>query len=251
MIKNMTPEVIYENKAFVVLNKPAGILVHTTNALRHEKTLVEWLLKKYPDIKHVGDDPEIRPGIVHRLDKDTSGVLLIARTKEAFQYFKKLFQEKKIIKTYYALVWGKTEHEGVINKPIGLKQGTIRHATQGKHLKMIKEAETKYNALRYFKKNGELFTLLAITPKTGRTHQIRVHMRTIGHPIVGDVIYSSKTNIKKARELGFSRLFLHADSLEFLDPSGKRITVGAGLPSEWEEALASIESVHEELHQRN
>lgn len=236
------PEVIYKDPEFLVINKPYGLLVHKTNSTRNEHTITEWLIKAFPETKKVGDDPELRPGIIHRLDKATSGVMLIARTQDAFEYFKKQFQGKKIIKKYSALVWGKTEERGVIDKPIGLKPGTTRRVTRGKNLKMVKDALTEYRRLEVLHFGNDTFTLLSVLPKTGRTHQIRVHLQSLHHPIVGDPIYSSKLETKKAQDLGVLRLFLHATSLEFSDLHGKRLTVEAVLPSELEQALVKFES---------
>ena len=257
---------IYEDKNFLAVYKPAGLLVHalkTKNSrLRRsfggqvklkadESTLVDWLIRKYPEIKTVGDDPKIRPGIVHRLDKDTSGVLLVARNQKYFEYLKNLFQTRQIKKTYLALVYGKLEPKvGVIKKPIRLKSGTTKRTVwQGK---MEKEAITEYKVLKYFVKTrintdmntdkygcdiginsrsnpykSATFSLLKVIQKTGRTHQIRVHLASVGHPIVGDALYGQKRN-----PFNLERLFLHAESLEFSLENGRRIKIETGLPEE-------------------
>ena len=133
--------VIYENKDFLALNKPAGVLVHRTNSKRKEEALTDWLVSNYPEVKNIGDDFENRPGIVHRLDKDTSGILLVPKTQEYFHYLKNLFQKHEVQKTYLALVRGVIEdNEGVIDKPIGLKPGTVKRTVFTKSAKMIKEA---------------------------------------------------------------------------------------------------------------
>ena len=225
--------VIYEDKDFLVISKPAGVLVHKTAKKEREKTVADWLLKNYPEVKTVGDSPEERPGIVHRLDKDTSGVLLVARNQKTFEYLKKLFQEHKIRKTYIALVWGKIPAPGVVDLPIGLKPGTTRRVTRGKNLKMVKEAVTEYKPLKTFEKNGEEFTLIELIPKTGRTHQIRVHMKSLNRPIVGDALYGPKEN-----PFGLRRQFLHAKSIEFTKAdglpaqAGKRVKFETELPPE-------------------
>src|SRR3989344_8368647 len=132
------PEIIYEDKNFLVLNKPAGLLVHGPC-----KSLVDWLLVHYPEVKSVGDDPETRPGIVHRLDRETSGTLLVPRNQESYIYFKKLFQSHEVKKTYLALVRGVVhEKEGLINKPLGLKTGSVKRTVFTKNARMIKEAIT-------------------------------------------------------------------------------------------------------------
>lgn len=228
--------VIYEDKNFLALYKPAGVLVHPIKTKNYklktnEPTLVDWLLKHYPEVKKVGDDPEARPGIVHRLDKDTSGVILVARNQKYFDYLKKLFGEHQIKKTYSALVHGRLEPRvGVIKKPILLKSGTIKRTVwRGR---MEKEAITEYKVKKYFKD----FSLVEVYPKTGRTHQIRVHLASIGYPIVGDSLYGPKKN-----SLGLNRHFLHAASLEFNSARGKRIRLDAELPEELKRIIDDLE----------
>ena len=251
------PEIIYEDKDFVAVNKPAGLLVHQANLKLkaenlelHEATLVDWLLKKYPEIKNVGDDPITRPGIVHRLDRETSGVMVIAKHQKYFEYLKSLFKRRQIKKKYIALVWGKvTPEEGVIEKPIGIKDGTVKRSVYSQ--KMAKEAITKYRVMRYFAGQGsgvrgqekEIFSLVEVEPLTGRTHQIRVHMASIGHPVLGDKVYGSKTS--KRVKCGFdrftaSRLMLHALSLEFVNEDGRRIKLEAELPEDYNNFLVSL-----------
>lgn len=215
---NKKPEIIYKDKDVIAINKPAGLLVHPTR-ISKEKTLIDWLLENYPEVKNVGDDPKVRPGIVHRLDKDTSGVMVIARNQKAFEYLKNLFQTKKIKKTYIALVWGKIEQRsGIIEKPLGLKTGSLRRTVRTEKAKIVKEAKTIYRVKKYL--NG--FTLLEVEPLTGRTHQIRVHLASIGHPIVGDTLYS-----RRPVPAGLKRQFLHAESIELTLPSGSRLKITA------------------------
>ena len=221
--------IIYEDKNFVAVNKPAGLLVHQVRNKKSEPTLVDWLIKNYPEIKKVGDNLEDRPGIVHRLDKETSGVLLVPKNQEYFEYLKGLFQSGGIKKTYLALVWGRVSPgKGIINKPIGLKSGTIKRTVFTKNAKMVKQAITEYKVKEYL----PLHTLLEVSPKTGRTHQIRVHLTSLGHPVVGDKLYG-----KKKAEL--NRLFLHAYSLEFAPESGNRIKLTADMPSDLTQYLSS------------
>ncbi len=224
----MNIEVIYEDENFLAVNKPAGWLVHRTSHESKGKTLVDWLKEYYPAIVKVGDNREFRPGIVHRLDKDTSGVMVIAKTQEYFNYLKRLFQNHLVKKTYLALVHGKIrEAQGTIRKPIGLKPGTTKRTVFTAKAKMVKPAETGYKLKQYLKIDGRDYSLLEVIPKTGRTHQIRVHLASIGHPVVGDHLYGGK---KLPHPLG--RLFLHADSIEFEKAAGERIRLSADLPQE-------------------
>lgn len=245
--------VIYEDKNFLALYKPADVLVHPIkkSKIKNQKlrvdefTLVDWLLKHYPEIKDVGDEPQTRPGIVHRLDRDTSGVILVARNQKYFEYLKNLFQTRQIKKTYLALVWGKLEPKtGVIKKPISFKSGAIKRTVwKGK---MEKEAITEYKVIKYFKfpcksassPRESVFTLVEVMPKTGRTHQIRVHLSSIGHPIVGDTLYGPKRSPLGRSPVG--RQFLHAESLEFSAEEGKRIKITAELSEELKNIISKL-----------
>ena len=244
----MEPQVIYEEPDFLVLNKPAGLIVHGEHP-----SVVDWLLAHYPEVKTVGDDVEERPGIVHRLDRDTSGVMIVPRTQEAFLFFKHLFQSKGIRKTYLALVYGAPkEPKGLIDKPIGLIHGSVKRTVFVKNLepqrnpapkigtrfsgartKMVKEASTRYEVVRSFEISGVPVSLIKAEPLTGRTHQIRVHMASIGCPIVGDVLYG-----KKPQAIPLGRQFLHADSIEFPTLRGNRLTISADMPEDLAELIA-------------
>ncbi len=225
--------VVYEDKDLLAIAKPAGILMHRTAAKEKEETLADWILKNRPEIKNVGDDPQIRPGIVHRLDKDTSGIIVVAKNQNAFEYLKKLFQDGQVEKTYLALVYGNIEpKEGVIDKPIGLKSGTVKRTIHGG--KMVKTAITEYKVL----KDYDGFSLIEAKPKTGRTHQIRVHLASINHPVVGDALYAGKK--AKNDSLGLSRQFLHASSIEFVGPDKTRFRFETKMPDDLTKALKSI-----------
>lgn len=225
----MSLPILYEDKEILVINKPAGLLVHGVfakgKAKHREDTLADWLIDKYPNIANIGDAPNIRPGLVHRLDRETSGVMVIAKTQESFLYLKKLFQNKEIKKTYLALVWGTVkENKGVIDKPISIVDGSVKRTVHKG--KMKREAITKYEVIKRLPK----FTLLKVHPLTGRTHQIRVHLAAIGHPVVGDKLYGGKRQVLSVKGQVFSRQFLHADSIEFKSPSGKMLRLSADLP---------------------
>ncbi len=238
-------EVIKEDKDYIAINKPYGVTVHRIKHLEEAKAkreegdkegevyLTDWIVKNYPETKTVGDDPEFRPGIVHRLDKETSGAMLVARSQESFDYLKSLFQQAEMHKTYLALVFGEVKNdEGVIDKPIGLISGTTKRTIHGG--KMVKDAQTGYKV----KKRYQEFTLLEVSPKTGRTHQIRVHLASIGHPIVGDKLYGGKK--EKKTELKLNRQFLHCHQLSFIDRKGKKVKIMADLPEDLTETLKII-----------
>jgi 23S rRNA pseudouridine1911/1915/1917 synthase len=247
------PEIIYEDENVLAINKPAGLLVHASRNVKDktpegdrrrrvsssafqvpggEPTLVDWLLKKYPEIKNVGDDPETRPGIVHRLDKATSGVMLVAKNQKYFDYLKSLFQKRQIKKTYLALVWGKVlPRSGVIEKTIGIKSGSLKRSVRSE--KMAKDAVTYYKVKKYFAAGDKIFSLLEVEPKTGRTHQVRVHLASIGHPVLGDRVYG-----RRAKEAA-GRLMLHSLSLEFSSEEGRRIKVEAEPPRQFLELLGA------------
>ena len=242
---------VYEDENLLVINKPAGLIVHPKNATDAQESVVSWLTKEYPGIGNVGE-PFIasgtkspRAGIVHRLDKDTSGLLVVAKNNDAFYYLKSLFQTRKIKKHYYALVYGRPkEGRGVIDAPmgrVGLKRTT---KLDGKKLVDGKNAITEYA----IKQSYEKYTLLDVAPKTGRTHQIRVHLQSIGCPIVGDSVYGPKG---WKRPVGLNHLFLHAYKLEFVTPSfakasagkqdGKSLVLEAELPDDLQKVLSMLE----------
>lgn len=240
----LEPEIIFENDDFVVVNKPAGLVVHAARvsarrrveprSLAAEQTLVDWLIGRYPKITTVGDDPVLRPGIVHRLDKATSGVMIVAKTQASFEQLKKLFQDHRMKKIYYALVHGVPKNsQGTIDAPIGIKNGSLKRSIHS--LKMVKPAVTEYSVVKTMIKNGnsagvraaEQYALLKVSPLTGRTHQIRVHLASIGHSIVGDPLYGRKT------DLAARRLMLHAAALTFSDDAGNRFEFEAPLPSDF------------------
>lgn len=250
----MEPKIIFENENFVAVNKPAGLLMHqVSGANRQEETLIGKIIEKYPEIKKVGDplansgQVNFRPGIVHRLDKDTSGVVLIARNQKYFEYLKNLFQSRKIKKIYWTLVWGELKpNKGIIDKPISLKPGTTKRTVFGG--KMEKEAITEYEVIKVFKKQEiknkeQVFSLLKVEPKTGRTHQIRIHLSSVYHPVVGDQLYGSKKFLSLSKDFfGLTRQFLHAQSLEFPTEEGKRVKIEADLPEDLQKILDFLSS---------
>lgn len=230
-------KIIHETAEFLVINKPAGLAVHGPS----NYTLVDWLKVKHPGIKTVGDDPE-RPGIVHRLDKDVSGLMIIAKTQAAFSYLKKQFQDRTIIKEYTALVYGKIKLDNaLINFPIkrarvGYKMAALPATVKGESTKAGRLAETEFKVLQKLIN----YTLLKIKIKTGRTHQIRVHLAAYGAPVVGDNIYSTAKTRLLNKKLNFKRIFLIADRLSFTDLTGARQDYKIGLTRELKNILKII-----------
>lgn len=229
--------IVHEDTDLLVINKPAGLLTHPKSPNDQSPSVAGWLREKYPSITKVGDDPVLRPGLVHRLDKETSGLMIIAKNQGAFSFLKNLFQKRLIKKTYLALVYGRLKDKsGIINLPlgkIGAKQTTKIH---GKKELAQKTAVTEYAVINYFLFNASPFTLLSVSPLTGRTHQIRVHLQSIGHPVVCDRIYGGKRQACPS-ELG--HLFLHAQKLEFTSPSGQALVLEADPPQELTDFLNS------------
>lgn len=235
----LEPKIIYEDKNQLAINKPAGLLVHRAPQTKGGVScLTDWLIKKYPNIKKVGDEPILRPCIVHRLDRETSGILMVAKTQPAFDFLKKQFQEREVKKTYVALVFGNLKKDkDIIDLSIGKSKKDFRKFITGDRARgILREAVTEYKVIERFKG----YTLVEVYPKTGRTHQIRVHMKAIGHPIVGDSLYAPK-NVK--HPLGLTRHFLHAKSLEIVLFEGGKIKIEADLPECLSKALAKLEDL--------
>lgn len=229
--------VLYEDDDVVVINKPAGLVVHA-DGKREEPTLTDWIEKNYPESKGVGEPLTLsnsdiieRSGIVHRIDRETSGVMLIAKNQPAFSYFKKQFQDRVISKIYHAFVYGEMkDDDGVIDRPIGRSKKDFRQWSAQRGARgAMREAVTHYKVIA---RSGG-FSLVEVIPKTGRTHQIRVHFKAINHPVVSDSLYAPK----KEKALGFERLALHAYSIEFNSMNGKKIKVTASYPEDFEKAL--------------
>ncbi|MFA6422097.1 MAG: RluA family pseudouridine synthase [Candidatus Buchananbacteria bacterium] len=230
-------EIIEDNEEFVIINKPTGLLVHSTEK-NETNTLVDWLIKKYPKIKKVGEDP-LRPAIIHRLDKDVSGLMLIPKTQDAFEFYKNQFKLREVTKKYTALVYGEIKRdEDEITFPIGRSKNALGLFVARPHGQETsdKEAHTKFNIIKKFKN----YTLLEVQIFTGRTHQIRVHLLAYGYPIVGDPLYIKRHASKKAMNL--DRIFLHASYLSFLTPKGERLEYNSPLPITLKSFLGQLNS---------
>lgn len=239
-------KIVYEDNNLLVIDKPAGLVVHE-GAGEHEETLAGWLVEKYPDIKKLSWPDPTRPGIVHRLDKDTSGLIILAKNPQALEKLQILFQSREIKKSYQALVFGKLEKsEGEITGLIGRDPNRRRQQTAktihfdfepGK----MRQAKTRYKVLKEYNYHGQILSLVEATILTGRIHQIRVHFKSIGHPVIGDPIYNIKHSKRISKELNLNRQFLHSHTLEFIDPfSKKQIHLTSGLPKNLLEILDLI-----------
>ncbi len=264
--------VLWEDDNIAAIFKPAGLIVHS-DGKSERLTICDFVLERWPETKNVGeplvlkhesrsmnqeseekdsvssplpatsspsshnsksiihDSVILRPGIVHRLDRETSGVLLIAKNQDAFLRLKEQFQEREIHKVYNAFVYGKVQKEvGSINLPLGRSKGDFRQYTvPAKARGEMREALTYFNRIAF----KEEFSFLELIPKTGRTHQIRAHLKAINHPVVCDRIYAKSMPCA----LGFDRLALHARSITFRDLSGKEVVVEAPLPDDFIKAL--------------
>lgn len=241
-------EIIYKDNNLIVINKPPGVSAHGGETVSGP-TVVDFLLPKFPEIALVGDDPVNRPGIVHRLDKDTSGVMVCARNQQTFETLKELFKTRKVEKIYWAIVCGRMhETQGVISAPIGrlaaqpMKRGVEQPAPLGdsgsrgrdrNRIRGARDAVTEYRVL----KKGDVYSLVELKPKTGRMHQLRVHLKSISYPIACDVLYGGK-NVCCPE--GCHRQLLHARSISFSFPEGRRLNFEADAPEDFALAQNSL-----------
>jgi 23S rRNA pseudouridine1911/1915/1917 synthase len=255
-------DVVFEDAHLAVVNKPAGMMVHAgagqSNDERSRGTLVNALLYRFNKLSSTGG--ELRPGIVHRLDKDTSGLIIVAKNDRAHLALGEMFSSRGIRKTYIALVQGAVERQkGTINAPVG-RDPVRRTRMTTKPLGDARSAVSHYEVVRRLETRFGKFTLVNVRIETGRTHQIRVHMASLGHPVVGDTLYGgsghltdqvasqalqSKAARRKAEpeRLKLGRNFLHAARLEFAHPAtGKPLQLEAPLPVELDAFLARLES---------
>jgi len=226
-------DIVHEDEDIIVVNKPAGMVVHPAYGHR-TGTLVNAVLAHCPDLAGVGDAR--RPGIVHRLDKNTSGLIIVAKNDLARRHLQRQFKRREVKKVYVALLEGRLEPvRGVIEAPIG------RDKKRRKRMAVVKggrEAHTEYRVVEYFDSTrSRSHTLVEAQPKTGRTHQVRVHFASIGHPLVGDPVYG----FRKQRLSGLQRQFLHARTLGFRLPnSDEYIELTAELPDDLKVVLEEL-----------
>lgn len=226
---------IHTSKHFLIIEKPSGIVMHRGNATpKDEITLSDMLVAQFPEIQSVGEPH--RPGIVHRLDKNVSGLIIIARTQLGYEFFVEQFKNKTINKIYTALTFGhlKKSEDTIISDIKRSKKDFRKYQSIPGT-----SAKTKYIVKNYLRdvQLQQDFSLLEVSPITGRTHQIRVHLSSIGHPIVGDTKYSFKPQ-RKINPVG--RIFLHASQLEFTDPDGNQHSFSSHLPNKLTQYLKKI-----------
>jgi len=244
--------VVYEDDNLSVIDKPAGMMVHAGAGATDAGTLVNALLHRYRTLSGTGG--ELRPGIVHRLDKQTSGLIIVARNDSAHARLAAMFSGRQIRKTYLALVYGELKQDrGTIDAPIARDRQRRTRMTTRRHAD-ARHAVSHYTVLRRIRSRFGAFTLVSVRIETGRTHQIRVHLASLGHPVVGDTLYGAPARIvveasgprkgePEAESLALNRNFLHAAELEFAHPmTGQPLHCHASLPQELEDFLAQITS---------
>jgi 23S rRNA pseudouridine1911/1915/1917 synthase len=245
----MEPKIIFENQEVVVIEKPAGMVANQAESVTGE-TVQGWFLGKFLDDPVSNDKIDKnsefyqKGGVVHRLDKDTSGVMILAKNEAAYVFLKQQFLERKVEKKYIAMVHGGfRDKSGEVAKPL------MRHPRDRKRFTTggdpLRTAITEWKVVREFIMNNEQFTLLELFPHTGRTHQLRVHMQYLHHPIVSDSIYGFAKRWQE--DLRWCpRLFLHAQMLKLVLPGGKESVFESKLPVELERALEETKPFPEE-----
>ena len=234
-----TITVLYEDDHVVAIDKPAGLVVHGDG--RHDyPTVTDWFVKQYPDSIHVGEESIetdhgiiSRPGVVHRLDRDTSGVLLLAKTDRGHQHLKQQFQNRTIKKTYTAVVYGQMkEDQYTVDSPIGRSKNFGRWTAIPKSLRgQSRAAETLITVTKRIEQRDG-YTVIEARPTTGRTHQIRVHLQYLNYPIVADPLYAGKRNTPE-NNLGFTRQALHASEIVFENIDEETVTADCPPPQEF------------------
>ncbi len=247
--------ILYEDEDLLVIDKPAGITVNRAETTKDEITVQDWAEEKIgikndesriKDIKKFGEEgwtPEedfyLRGGVVHRLDKETSGILILAKNPTSFVELQRQFREREVKKVYQALAHGKVPAEGEINVPVG------RLPWNRKQFGILpggRESKTTYKVLDYYQyqKTKEIFSLVELYPQSGRTHQIRVHLKYIGHPIFSDFLYAGRKTARNDRQI-LSRVFLHAARIMFIHPRTlQSVSFESPLPEELQQLLSSL-----------
>lgn len=232
--------IIYEDEYILAINKPAGFLVHS-DGRPNGSTLVDWIKENRPEIMGTGESLTLsdgtvleRPGIVHRLDQDTSGALVVAKTHDVFLYLKEQFQMREVEKIYHAFVYGKIKNtNGLIDRPIGRSASDFRKWSAQRGARgTLRNAITEYKVL----KTTDEWSFVEARPRTGRTHQIRVHFKAVNHPIVCDKLYAPNHECL----LGFHRIALHSLSISITLPNGQKKIIEAEYPVDFVMAIRTF-----------
>jgi 23S rRNA pseudouridine1911/1915/1917 synthase len=223
----LKPGILFEDDSIIVLDKPSGWIVNSALTTKDQPVIQSWLKKNYS--YEISQNDELRSGVVHRLDKETSGILVIAKTEGSFVFLQKAFKEREIRKTYIALTHGRVESNGSVEVTVGRlpwRRDRFGIVPGGR------DSKTDYKLINIYRKDFDLFSLVECYPKTGRTHQIRIHFKHINHAIVGDTFYAGRKTSRNDR-IWCPRLFLHASEIEFNHPlSGKKIKINSELPKD-------------------
>jgi 23S rRNA pseudouridine1911/1915/1917 synthase len=232
-----TPQIIFQDEHLLIINKPAGMIVNRAETTQGQVTVQDWAKDNYQF--PLADNDSLRNGVVHRLDKETSGLLILAKTEQAFLSCQAQFKQRQVKKKYLALV------HGCVSPPQGTIQASITRNPFNRQKFGVflggREAMTKYRKIKDYQQKGEKFSLLELFPQTGRTHQLRVHLKFINHPIVADEKYVGRKTFKKDKTW-CPRLFLHAAGLSFVHPvSGQKIDLSSQLPSDLRLAMMNLE----------
>lgn len=231
----MDISILFEDDAFLCINKPVGVVVNRAISVKGE-TIQDWMEQRYPLFTHSPGESEgrsafvDRSGVVHRIDKETSGILLLAKTVDSFVELQRQFFEHSIQKTYLAIVHGELmPKEGEIRAPVG------RLPWNKERFGIVpggKESVTRYSVMKTIKKDGETLTLVSVFPETGRTHQIRVHMKYINHPLLGDYLYAGRKTSRDDREWA-ERVMLHAWKIVLAHPvTHESLAIEAPIPDD-------------------
>jgi 23S rRNA pseudouridine1911/1915/1917 synthase len=242
------PTIIYEDTDVLIINKPEGWMVHEDGKETATPIVVDWFLRRNPEAAGVGESAYAkdgtvlnRSGVVHRLDRETSGILALAKNQGAHKFLKQQFKDRNVQKEYRAFVYGRIHDRwGTINRPIGrsTKDHRLRSAMKGAK-GQLRDAVTDFERIGMGEYNGEPFSYLKLLPKTGRTHQLRVHLRAIDRPIVNDGLYGTHV-LSKSNNLDMNRMALHAHVLELTLPNGQNERFIAPVPQVFEEAAERI-----------
>jgi 23S rRNA pseudouridine1911/1915/1917 synthase len=237
----MEPGIIFQDDYLLILDKPSGWIVNEAKTTKSAPVIQTWLKTNFD--YEIAKDAKFRSGFVHRIDKETSGILVVAKTRKAFRNLQEQFKQRKVTKTYTALAHGKIElGEGTINVPVGrLPWNRERFGV----LPGGRKAETYYRVISNFQFpiSNENLTLLELRPKTGRTHQIRIHLKYLGHPIVSDDFYAGRKTAQLDRKW-CPRLFLHASGIVFSHPETKKdVSFKSNLPDDLKSSLRKLSKI--------